>query len=38
MLEHNDSYSLFAALGDPVVVGPSGTNDTDIHAVLRLKW
>ena len=37
MLKHNDAYSLFAALGDPVVVGPSGTNVIDIRAVLRLK-
>ena len=37
MLEHNDAYSLSAVLGDPVVVGPGGTNVIDIRAVLRPK-
>jgi glycerate 2-kinase len=35
MLENNDAYSFFAALGDLVVVGPSGTNVNDFRGVLR---
>lgn len=36
MLENNDSYSFFAALGDLVVVGPTGTNVNDFRCVLRV--
>lgn len=36
MLENNDAYSFFAALGDLVVVGPTGTNVNDFRAVLRV--
>jgi glycerate 2-kinase len=35
MLENNDAYSFFAALGDLVVVGPTGTNVNDFRVVLR---
>jgi glycerate 2-kinase len=35
MLENNDAYSFFVALGDLVVVGPTGTNVNDFRAVLR---
>jgi glycerate 2-kinase len=35
LLENNDAYSFFAALGDLVVVGPTGTNVNDFRAVLR---
>jgi glycerate 2-kinase len=35
MLENNDAYSFFAALGDLVIVGPTGTNVNDFRAVLR---
>jgi glycerate 2-kinase len=35
MLENNDAYSFFAALGDLVVVGPTGTNVNDFRALLR---
>jgi glycerate 2-kinase len=35
MLENNDSYSFFAALGDLVVVGPTGTNVNDFRGLLR---
>jgi glycerate 2-kinase len=35
MLENNDAYSFFAALGDLVVVGPTGTNVNDFRGVLR---
>jgi len=34
MLEGHDSYSLFAALGDLVVTGPTLTNVNDIRAML----
>jgi glycerate 2-kinase len=37
MLENNDAYSFFAALGDLVVVGPTGTNVNDFRVMLRLK-
>ena len=37
MLENNDAYSFFAALGDLVVVGPTGTNVNDFRAVMRVK-
>ncbi len=30
MLSRNDSYSLFKALGDLIVIGPTGTNVSDI--------
>jgi hydroxypyruvate reductase len=33
-LEENDSYSVFAALGDLVVTGPTGTNVNDFRAIL----
>jgi glycerate 2-kinase len=36
MLENNDSHPFFAALGDLVVVGPTGTNVNDFRAVLRI--
>jgi glycerate 2-kinase len=36
LLENNDTYSFFAALGDLVVVGPTGTNVNDFRCVLRL--
>jgi len=35
MLENNDAYSFFAALGDLVVVGPTGTNVNDFRALMR---
>jgi glycerate 2-kinase len=35
MLENNDSYSFFAALGDLVVVGPTGTNVNDFRCIIR---
>jgi glycerate 2-kinase len=35
MLENNDAYSFFAALGDLVVIGPSGTNVNDFRGVMR---
>jgi glycerate 2-kinase len=35
MLENNDAYSFFSALGDLVVVGPTGTNVNDFRGVLR---
>jgi glycerate 2-kinase len=35
MLENNDAYSFFAALGDLVVIGPTGTNVNDFRVVLR---
>ena len=35
MLENNDAYSFFAALGDLVVVGPTGTNVNDFRAIVR---
>jgi hydroxypyruvate reductase len=34
MLAGHDSYSLFAALGDLVVTGPTLTNVNDIRAIL----
>jgi glycerate 2-kinase len=36
MLENNDAYSFFAALGDLVVVGPTGTNVNDFRCVTRI--
>jgi glycerate 2-kinase len=36
MLENNDAYSFFAALGDLVVVGPTGTNVNDFRCVMRV--
>ncbi len=38
MLENNDAYSFFAALGDLVVVGPTGTNVNDFRCVTRVAW
>ncbi|MDJ0923697.1 MAG: DUF4147 domain-containing protein [Acidimicrobiia bacterium] len=35
MLDDNDSGSLFAALGDQIVIGPTGTNVGDLWIVLR---
>ncbi len=35
-LENNDAYSFFAALGDLIVVGPTGTNVNDFRVVLRM--
>lgn len=35
VLERNDSGALFAAIGDQVVTGPTGTNVGDIWLVLR---
>ncbi len=35
MLENNDAYPFFAALGDLVVVGPTGTNVNDFRGMLR---
>jgi glycerate-2-kinase len=32
-LENNDSYNLFAALGDLVLIGPTGTNAADLVLV-----
>lgn len=34
ILEHNDSYRLFAALGDLIITGPTGTNVTDLFIAL----
>jgi hydroxypyruvate reductase len=34
MLDANDAYSLFQALGDLVVTGPTRTNVNDFRAVL----
>jgi hydroxypyruvate reductase len=34
MLEDNDAYTLFAALDDLVVTGPTLTNVNDFRAVL----
>jgi glycerate 2-kinase len=34
MLENNDAYTFFAALGDLVVVGPTGTNVNDFRCVV----
>jgi hydroxypyruvate reductase len=36
LLAANDCYSLFAALGDLVVTGPTRTNVNDFRAVLVL--
>jgi len=36
MLRRHDSYSLFAALGDLVITGPTLTNVNDIRAILIL--
>jgi glycerate 2-kinase len=35
MLNNNDAYSFFAALGDLVMVGPTGTNVNDFRCVMR---
>ncbi len=37
VLERNDSGTLFAAIGDQVVTGPTGTNVGDIWLVLRTE-
>lgn len=34
MLENNDAYTFFAALGDLVVIGPTGTNVNDFRCVI----
>jgi len=34
LLDDNDSYRLFATLGDLVVTGPTGTNVNDVRAIL----
>jgi hydroxypyruvate reductase len=34
MLERNDAYGFFAALGDLVVTGPTLTNVNDFRAIL----
>ena len=34
MLDDDDAYSLFAALGDLVVTGPTRTNVNDFRAIL----
>jgi len=34
MLDNNDAYSLFKALGDLVVTGPTDTNVNDFRAIL----
>ncbi len=34
MLENNDAHSFFAALGDLLITGPTGTNVNDFRAVL----
>jgi hydroxypyruvate reductase len=34
LLDENDSYSLFSALGDLVVTGPTRTNVNDYRAIL----
>lgn len=36
MLENNDAYSFFAALGDLVITGPTGTNVNDFRCVVRV--
>ena len=36
MLENNDGYGFFSALGDLVVSGPTRTNVNDFRAVLVL--
>ena len=35
MLENNDAYSFFKALGDLVIVGPTGTNVNDFRCIIR---
>jgi hydroxypyruvate reductase len=37
LLENNDSYTLFRALGDLVVTGPTGTNVADVAIGLASK-
>jgi glycerate 2-kinase len=37
LLENNDAYSFFAALGDLVVVGPTGTNVNDFRCLMRVN-
>ena len=34
VLENNDSHSMFQALGDSLITGPTGTNVNDFRAVL----
>jgi glycerate 2-kinase len=36
MLENNDGYSYFSALGDLLVTGPTRTNVNDYRAILVL--
>ena len=36
MLENNDAYTFFAALGDLVVTGPTGTNVNDLRCLIRV--
>ncbi len=38
MLENNDAYSFFAALGDLVITGPTGTNVNDFRCLMRVNW
>jgi hydroxypyruvate reductase len=33
-LENNDAHSLFEALGDQVITGPTHTNDNDFRGIL----
>ncbi|MFB0515368.1 MAG: MOFRL family protein, partial [Candidatus Neomarinimicrobiota bacterium] len=35
-LANNDAYTFFAALGNLVTTGPTGTNVNDIRIILRL--
>ncbi len=37
MLENNDSYSFFEALGDLIITGPTRTNVNDFRAILILE-
>ena len=34
VLENNDAHSLFEALGDQVITGPTHTNVNDFRAIL----
>ena len=36
MLENNDGYGFFSALGDLIVSGPTRTNVNDFRAILIL--
>jgi hydroxypyruvate reductase len=36
MLDDNDAYSYFSALGDLVITGPTRTNVNDYRAILVL--